>query len=247
MARRWTGSVLAHCSPSFAAGTLPLSAGSTDTAAPFRPPVPEAVQIAGPAGAIEARVEDPLSAGVIRRVVGVVCHPHPLFGGTMQNKVVHTAARAMQEAGAATVRFNFRGVGASEGQHDRGVGELADALAVIDWTRRHFDCDALWLGGFSFGAATALQAAARGARPTKLVTIAPPVGRIITETVPRPACPWLIVQGDQDELIDIEAVRSWARSFAPGPELTVIAGAEHFFHGKLGELRSGVLAFLRRA
>jgi hypothetical protein len=219
----------------------------TDAAEPFRPPAPLAVRIAGPAGAIEARVEDPLPTGATRRVVGVVCHPHPLFGGTMQNKVVHTVARAMQEAGAATVRFNFRGVGASEGQHDRGVGELADALVVTEWTRRHFGCDTLWLGGFSFGAATALQAASRGARPAKLVTIAPPVGRIITEPVPRPDCPWLIVQGDHDELIDIEVVRSWARGFAPEPELKVIAGAEHFFHGKLGELRSGVLAFLRKA
>ena len=247
MARRRTGSVLANCSPAFATRKPPLPAGTTDTADPFRPPVPQAVQIAGPAGAIEARVEDPLEPGATPRVVGVVCHPHPLYGGTMQNKVVHTAARAMQEAGAATVRFNFRGVGASEGRHDQGVGELADALAVIDWTRRHFDCDALWLGGFSFGAATALQAAARGARPVKLVTIAPPVGRIITEPVPRPGCPWLIVQGDEDELVDVEAVRSWARGFVPEPELTVIAGAEHFFHGKLGELRAAILAFLREA
>ena len=223
----------------------PLPACSTATSEPFRPPAPLAVRIAGPAGAIEARVEDPLPAGATRQVVGVVCHPHPLFGGTMQNKVVHTVARAMQEAGAATVRFNFRGVGASEGRHDRGVGELEDARAVTEWTRRHFACDALWLGGFSFGAATALQAATGGARPTKLVTIAPPVGRIITEPMPRPGCPWLIVQGDHDQLIDIEAVRSWVRSFVPEPELTVIAGAEHFFHGKLGELRSGVLAFLR--
>ncbi len=81
----------------------------TDAAEPFRPPAPLAARIAGPAGAIEARVEDPLPDGATRRVVGVVCHPHPLFGGTMQNKVVHTVARAMQEAGAATVRFNFRG------------------------------------------------------------------------------------------------------------------------------------------
>ena len=209
--------------------------------------MPLAVQIAGPAGAIEARVEDPLPAGATRRVVGVVCHPHPLFGGTMQNKVVHTLARAMQELGAPTLRFNFRGVGASAGAYDAGRGEIEDAVAAVAWARARWDCDALWLGGFSFGAATALQAATRGARPAKLVTIAPPVGRIITEPVPRPDCPWLIVQGDQDELIDIDAVRSWARSFAPEPELTVIAGAEHFFHGKLGELRSGVLAFLRKA
>jgi uncharacterized protein len=247
MPRQRTGSVLAHCCPSPAAGKLPLSEASTDTTEPFRPPVPQAVQIAGPAGVLEARVEDPLPGGESRRVIGVVCHPHPLYGGTMQNKVVHTAARAMQEEGAATVRFNFRGVGASEGQYDQGVGELADTLAVIDWARRHFDCDTLWLAGFSFGAATALQAASRGAGPAKLVTIAPPVGRIITEPVARPDCPWLIVQGDQDELIDLEAVRSWARRFAPEPELQVIEGAEHFFHGKLGELRSVLLAFLRKA
>ena len=209
--------------------------------------MPEAVHIAGPAGTLEARIDDPLPAGAPRRVVGVVCHPHPLHGGTLQNKVVHTAARALQEAGAATVRFNFRGVGASAGRYDNGVGELADALAVVDWTRAHFGCDALWLAGFSFGAATALQAAAQGARPLKLVTIAPPVGRIITEPVARPDCPWLIVQGDQDELIDLSAVRAWVAGFAPEPQLHVIEGAEHFFHGKLTQLREAILGFVRAA
>jgi alpha/beta superfamily hydrolase len=205
------------------------------------------VQIAGPAGALEARIEDPVPAGAPRRAVGVVCHPHPQHGGTMQNKVVHTAARALQEAGAATVRFNFRGVGASAGRYDHGIGELADALAVIDWTREHFGCDTLWLAGFSFGAATALQAAGQGARPSRLVTIAPPVGRIITQPVPRPECPWLIVQGDVDELIELSAVRSWAAEFAPAPQLSVITGAEHFFHGKLTQLREVILAFVRDA
>jgi uncharacterized protein len=213
----------------------------------FRPPAPQAVQIAGPAGALEARLEDPVPAGAPRRAVGVVCHPHPLHGGTMQNKVVHTAARALQEAGAATVRFNFRGVGASAGRYDNGIGELADALAVIDWTRAHFGCDTLWLAGFSFGAATALQAAARGARPSRLVTIAPPVGRIITQPVTRPECPWLIVQGDVDELIELSAVQAWAAGFAPEPPLQVIAGAEHFFHGKLAQLREAILGFVREA
>jgi alpha/beta superfamily hydrolase len=151
----------------------------------------------------------------------------------------------MQEAGAATVRFNFRGVGASAGQYDKGVGELEDALAVIAWTREHFACDTLWLGGFSFGAATALQAAAQGARPARLVTIAPPVGRIITQPVARPDCPWLIVQGDRDELIELSAVRAWAASFTPEPQLRVIEGAEHFFHGKLTQLREAILEFVR--
>jgi alpha/beta superfamily hydrolase len=194
---------------------------------------------------LEARIEDPLPAAANRSVIGVVCHPHPLHGGTMQNKVVHTAARALQEAGAATVRFNFRGVGASAGHYDNGVGELDDALAVVAWARRHFACDAVWLAGFSFGAATALQAAAQGARPARLVTIAPPVGRIITQPVTRPDCPWLIVQGDQDELIELSAVREWAASFTPEPRLQVIEGAEHFFHGKLTQLREAILGFVR--
>src|SRR6187549_2221583 len=96
----------------------------------FRPPVPQPVLIDGPAGRLEARVEDP-APGSSPRVVGVVCHPHPLFGGTLQNKVVHTLARTLQELAAPTVRFNFRGVGASEGEHDDGRGEVEDALAVI--------------------------------------------------------------------------------------------------------------------
>lgn len=211
----------------------------------FRPPAPESVLIEGPAGVLEARVEIPLQRDARVEVVGVVCHPHPLYGGTLQNKVVHTLARAMQEAGAPTVRFNFRGVGASAGQYDEGVGELADARAVIAWARQRWNCDALWLAGFSFGAAVALQAA-QTERPLALVTVAPPVGRIITAPVPRPACPWLIIQGDQDELVDCTEVREWAAGYAPQmPQLLVLGGAEHFFHGRLTELRTGVLDFLR--
>ena len=98
---------------------------------PFKPPTPQPVSIAGPAGRLEARLEDPVADGGRHTVAGVVCHPHPLYGWTMQNKVVHSAARALQEAGAATVRFNFRGVGHSEGRYDAGRGELEDVLAVI--------------------------------------------------------------------------------------------------------------------
>ncbi|HWJ04214.1 MAG TPA: alpha/beta fold hydrolase [Steroidobacteraceae bacterium] len=221
----------------------------SDAAAPqpFRPPVPQPATISGPAGTIEARIEDPVAAGVAHVVVGVVCHPHPLHGGTMQNKVVHTAARAMQEAGAATVRFNFRGVGASEGRYDEGVGEIEDALAVIKWARERFACDTLWLGGFSFGAAVALRAAVQGARPSRLVTIAPPVGRLINEPIARPDTHWLVVQGDRDELVDAGRVREWVRGFSPPPELLELTDAEHFFHGKLLELRAGIVRFLRDA
>jgi uncharacterized protein len=225
--------------------TADTSPHDSAPASDFRPPLPHSVEIAGPAGRIEARLEDPVADGQGHAVVGVLCHPHPLHGGTMQNKVVHTAARAMQEAGAATVRFNFRGVGRSEGDYDDGRGELDDALAVVAWARDRFACDALWLGGFSFGAAVALQAAVRGARPARLVTIAPPVGRIIVQPVARPRCEWLIVQGDRDELVDLGDVRDWAAGYDPPPELLVVPDAEHFFHGKLVELRAGILQFCR--
>lgn len=210
----------------------------------FRPPAPQPCTIDGPAGPLEARVEDPRADGVPASVVGVVCHPHPLFGGTMQNKVVHTVARAMQEAGAPTVRFNFRGVGASGGEHAHGIGEVDDALAVIEWARRHWRCERLWLAGFSFGAAVALQAS-QSARPARLITVAPPVGRIITQPVAHPACPWLIVQGDRDELVDCATVLRWADAYAADrPQVVVMRDAEHFFHGRLGELRTVVLQFL---
>ena len=163
----------------------------------------------------------------------------------MQNKVVHTTARAMQEAGAPTVRFNFRGVGHSAGTHDAGVGEVEDAVAVVSWIRERCTCDELWLAGFSFGAAVALQAAGR-VSPRRLVTVAPPVGRMITTPIARPSCPWRIVQCDRDELVDVDAVRQWVKSYDPPPELVVVADAVHFFHGKLLELRAAVLEFFRQ-
>jgi alpha/beta superfamily hydrolase len=208
----------------------------------FRPPVPRPATVEGPAGGLEARIEEP-ATGTAPAYAGVVCHPHPLHGGTLQNKVVHTLARAMQELGAPTVRFNFRGVGASAGTYDGGEGELEDALAACEWARRRWPGTTLWLAGFSFGAAVSLQAAST-ARPGALVTVAPPVGRIIVTPVPRPPCPWLVVQGDRDELVDVNEVRRWCGAYAPPPRLEVLAGAEHFFHGRLGELRAAVIAFL---
>jgi len=208
----------------------------------FRPPVPQPALIDGPAGPLEARVEDPVP-GASPAVIGVVCHPHPLYGGTMQNKVVHTLARAMQELGAPTLRFNFRGVGGSAGSYDGGVGELEDALAVCAWARANWGCEAIWLAGFSFGAAVALEAAAV-VKPAALVTVAPPVGRIIVSPVARPPCPWLVVQGDRDELVDFATVSRWVSGFDAPPQMLVLPGAEHFFHGRLGELRSVVIEFL---
>lgn len=208
----------------------------------FRPPVPQPVTIEGPAGPLEARVDDP-SPGATPSVVGVVCHPHPLYGGTLHNKVVHTLARALQERGAPTLRFNFRGVGQSAGRYDGGPGELDDAMAACRWAQRHWGCETLWLAGFSFGSAVCLEAA-DAVHPRALVTVAPPVGRIIVTPVRRPACPWLVVHGGHDELVDVAAVRDWVDGFDEPPTLKVLPSAEHFFHGQLRELRAAVVEFL---
>ena len=175
--------------------------------------------------------------------VAVVCHPHPLFGGTLQNKVVHTVARAMQEFGTATVRFNFRGVGGSAGIHDDGRGETDDACAVIAYAQARWPGRELWLGGFSFGAYVALRTQGSTA-PRCLITVAPPVGRWDFSGIQPPECDWLVVQGDRDELVDLAAVQAWAATLARPPTLTVMAGADHFFHGRLADLRDTIRGFL---
>src|SRR5271170_8028598 len=148
--------------------------------------------IAGPAGAIEAIAEDPGEAG---SRYAVVCHPHPLFGGTMDNKVVFTVARALRETDIPTLRFNFRGVGASAGVFDNGVGETADADAVASWGAERWSGRSLVIAGFSFGAYVALRLAQLRV-PRHLITIAPAMLRFDGPGAAVPRCPWLVVQGD---------------------------------------------------
>jgi hypothetical protein len=202
----------------------------------------ERVRLAGPAGDIEALVEIAAEGGAPQRF-GVVCHPHPLYGGTLDNKVVHTLARAFVELGVPSIRFNFRGVGGSAGQYEEGRGETADALAVIAYGRERWPGTSLWLAGFSFGGAVAVRAAAQSS-PEKLVTVAPGITRVAMDGVASPACPWLIVQGDADDVIEPTAVRDWANQQSPAPTLRLLTGAGHFFHGRLHELRQVVLDFL---
>ena len=193
--------------------------------------------VAGPAGALQVLVEVP--SGFDGRGVAVVCHPHPLHGGTMQNKVVHMTARALQERGLATVRFNFRGVGASAGSFDDGRGETDDALAVVDWAMARWPGAALTLAGFSFGAFVAFQVASRR-KVERLLTIAPPVRRFDFDLYPAPTVPWTVIQGDRDELVEYAAVVAWAGAAKPAPRLVTLQGAEHFFHGRLNELMAAV-------
>lgn len=189
----------------------------------------------GPAGPLEALVETPLEFDGSR--LAVVCHPHPLYGGTMDNKVVHTAARALQEKGYATVRFNFRGVGKSAGAFDEGRGEADDATAVADWAAHRWPEATLTLAGFSFGSFVAFQVAARRAT-RQLYTIAPPVRRFDFARYPVPSAPWIVIQGDQDELVDHRDVLAWTEQVVPPPTVVVMPGAEHFFHGRLNDLRN---------
>jgi uncharacterized protein len=204
------------------------------------------LSIPGQAGALEAIAEDP---GVPGPSYAVVCHPHPLFGGTMQNKVVTTVARALQESGIPTLRFNFRGVGASAGAFDHGVGETADAEAVASWGAQRWPGRTLVLAGFSFGGYVALRLAqqrdSQNRAPRLLITVAPAVERFDSESTSVPRCPWLIIQGDADDVVDPAAVIHWASTLNPTPQLVVLPGAGHFFHGRLPEVREAVTTTLR--
>jgi hypothetical protein len=216
----------------------------------LKAPRAERVTLAGPAGGLETLVETPVTdAGSDSSAVStfaVICHPHPLFGGTLDNKVVHTLARAFNQLGAPAIRFNFRGVGTSAGTYDDGRGELKDALAVIAYGRQRWLGAALWLGGFSFGGSVAVWAAGEAA-PARFVAVAPGITKIGVTGAAPPACPWLIVQGDADDVVPPDVVLAWTRTLMPAPEVAVLAGAGHFFHGRINDLRETVVAFMERA
>lgn len=202
-------------------------------------PVREALSIDGPAGRLEALLEIP--AGPLANAVGVVCHPHPQHHGTMLNKVVHTLARSLNDLRIPAVRFNFRGVGASEGVYADGIGETDDALCVVAWARQRFPDAELWLAGFSFGAAVAIRTAAAG-HCAQLVSVAPPVGRM-AELLEEPVvtCPWLLIQGSADEVVSATEVEAWAGTRRPPPDFALLPDVDHFFHGRLTLLRDTVV------
>ena len=194
--------------------------------------------LAGPAGDIECALDAPAAPA---RAVLVICHPHPLHGGTMDNKVVQTVARAGLQLGARSVRFNFRGVGASAGSWDEGRGELDDALAVIAAQRD--PALPLWLAGFSFGGFVAASAAAHlsgDARPRRLALIAPSTQKQQVPAVPAELqADTLVVHGEADDVVPLSATFDWARP--QGLPVTVIPGVGHFFHGQLALLKSLVV------
>jgi len=161
----------------------------------------------------------------------------------MHNKVAHTLARSFVRSGFVTLRFNFRGTEGSEGRYDEGIGELDDALAALSWLRERNPDGPIWLGGFSFGAAIAVRAAV-ATDVSGLISVAPAIYRFAGKLEGQPRCPWLVIQGDQDELVDVDKTIAWLNSLEPGPELVVLSGAEHFFHGRLNDLRDATMAFV---
>ncbi|MBA3660795.1 MAG: alpha/beta fold hydrolase [Gammaproteobacteria bacterium] len=193
--------------------------------------------IHGPAGELEVVVSK--TQEVPRQAWGIVCHPHPLHGGTLQNKVVTTLAKTFQHLGVNTVRFNFRGVGKSTGSYDQGNGELDDLFAVIDWVLHEKPSHRIWLAGFSFGAYIAMKAASR-IPVEKLVVVAPPVNHFSFKSIPPITYPWIVVQGMKDEVVPPEKVLKWAKKRKPPPLILTFPEASHFFHGQLVDLRTGL-------
>jgi alpha/beta superfamily hydrolase len=208
-------------------------------------PADESERIDGPAGLLELALDDPEPDAPPANIIAVVCHPLPTEGGTMHNKVVTMAARALRECGATTVRFNFRGVGNSAGEFDEGVGEADDLRAVVAWARARKPGAQLWLAGFSFGAYVSYKVAAE-LQPGLLLSIAPPVGRSWDfSDIPHPNCPWLVIQGEADEIVDAQAVKAWAEALSPAPELVLMPDTSHFFHRKLMDLRGAIKSGVR--
>lgn len=198
--------------------------------------------IAGPAGQIEVKWLRPDPAGIFANKAwsAIVCHPNPIRGGDMNNKVVTTLLRTYRDLGIPVVTFNFRGVGNSSGEFDRGIGEKEDLRAVIAWCRDQLQPAALLLAGFSFGSSIAAAVSHTCDDLVHLLLVAPPVDRYVYEINHRFAVPVTVVQGGQDELIPAQQVHDWAAGLQSPLRLVAYEKAGHFFHGFLTALKRDV-------
>jgi len=207
-----------------------------------------AMQLSGPSGELEAVATRGNPQGIMagQNFVAVVCHPHPQHGGTMNNKVVTTMVRSYRDLGVPVVRFNFRGVGKSEGQFDEARGEVEDALAIVAWVREQSaDCQLL-LAGFSFGSAVAATASYRIENLAHLSLVAPPVERYSYDQDQAFPCPLCVIQGGEDELVDVPGVYAWAETIKSPTTLLRFDEATHFFHGALVQVKKSFIAHLEQ-
>ena len=209
----------------------------------------DAITISGPAGQLEALLEEPKELSEPK--VAVLCHPHPQYQGTMLNKVVHTLARSMNDLGMPAIRFNFRGVGRSQGEYDEGAGELSDAASALDWLQSaNPDASQCWVGGFSFGAWICMQLLMRRPEINSFIALAPPANKYdFAFLAPCPAS-GLIVHGADDNIVPEDSVATFSKKLASQKRITIdyqiIEGANHFFHEKVDELTTRVDAYLER-
>jgi uncharacterized protein len=202
----------------------------------LRPATTDTVLLDGPVGKIEVDISDP---GESRRAIALIAHPHPLMGGTKDNKVVTTLARTLYALGYVALRPNFRGVGASAGTHDEGRGETADLIAVARYAQGKFGQLPLTCAGFSFGSFVQTRVA-KEIDPDQLVLVAPAVNRFPAEAV---AAGTLVIHGEVDDVVPLAAVLDWARP--QNLPVVVVPGGEHFFHGRLHILQEIVTRYCK--
>ena len=202
--------------------------------------MPTITDLTGPAGRLEALLDTPEPAPV--RAAVVFAHPHPQHGGTMHTKVVFQGAKALGRIGCAVLRFNFRGVGASQGEFDRGEGEQADFRASLDYMAARYPGVPLWAAGFSFGSWVALEVGALDDRVSALIGIAPPVVTSVSgqdytfDATLESTKPKFFVQGEADEVCPLEGIWQFYGRLHEPKELAVIDGASHLFDGKTQEV-----------
>jgi uncharacterized protein len=202
--------------------------------------------IAGPAGrlAIALTTADAQGVLAVKPRLAIICHPHPVHGGTMDNKVVTTLMRTYRDLGVNTLRFNFRGVGESEGQFDNGVGELDDLMAVVGWAQLNFSEYCLLLAGFSFGSSIVARASYTIAGLEHMTLVAPPVERYEYDRDGSFNSPICVIQGDQDELVKAQGVYDWVNALSSPVELIRYTDCSHYFHGYLSALRADLARVL---
>jgi alpha/beta superfamily hydrolase len=203
--------------------------------------MPTVTDLVGPAGPLEAIIDGP-AGGTLLRAVVVFAHPHPQYGGTLHTKAVYQGAKGLARIGCAVLRFNFRGVGGSAGEFDRGPGELRDFVAALDYMAERYPGARLWAAGFSFGAWVALEVGATDDRVSALIGIAPPVATSVSgmdydfPNTLDSTKPKFFVQGEADEVCPLEAMWQFYGRLQEPKELVVIDGADHLFDGKTTEV-----------